>query len=206
MDPLTLLMYFSKYQLAFISKRENASMFIVGKLMHKLMCQMINRENDREALKTILTCIRLIKEDEVSIGVFPEGYTSMDGLLHPFRSGVFKIAQKANVPIVVCTLRDTQYALKNAMKLKRSVVELRLLDVIPAEDLKGRTAVDIGSIYLLRAGFFTGLYHHIDFFSDHTASFVIQIAAGAGLVLGNNTADTFNINHYIYIHPDTLLY
>jgi 1-acyl-sn-glycerol-3-phosphate acyltransferase len=143
-DPAVLLKFFKKSQLAFISKRENQSLFIVGPLMHKILCQPINRENDREALKTILRCIQIIKEDKASIAVFPEGYTSMDGLLHPFRSGVFKIAQKANVPIVVCTLRDTQYALKNAMKLKRSVVELRLLDVIPAEDLKGRTAVDIG--------------------------------------------------------------
>ena len=37
------------------------------------MGQMLNRENDREALKTIVTCIRLLKDDEVSIGVFPEG-------------------------------------------------------------------------------------------------------------------------------------
>ena len=143
-DPPVLLKCFKKSRLAFISKRENQSLFIVGPLMHKILCQPINRENDREALKTILRCIQIIKEDKASIAVFPEGYTSMDGLLHPFRNGVFKIAQKANVPIVVCTLRDTQYALKNAMKLKRSVVELRLLDVIPAEDLKGRTAVDIG--------------------------------------------------------------
>jgi 1-acyl-sn-glycerol-3-phosphate acyltransferase len=143
-DPPVLLKCFKKSQLAFISKRENQSLFIVGPLMHKILCQPINRENDREALKTILRCIQIIKEDKASIAVFPEGYTSMDGLLHPFRSGVFKIAQKANVPIVVCTLRDTQYVLKRAMKLKPSTVELRLLDVIPAEDLKGRTAVDIG--------------------------------------------------------------
>lgn len=143
-DPAVLLKYFKKSQLAFISKRENQDRFIIGPVMYKILCQGVNRENDREALKTILRCIQLIKEDKASIAVFPEGYTSMDGLLHPFRSGVFKIAQKANVPIVVCTLRDTQYVLKRAMKLKPSTVELRLLDVIPAEDLKGRTAVDIG--------------------------------------------------------------
>ena len=143
-DPAVLLKYFKKSQLAFISKQENRDRFIIGPVMYKILCQPINRENDREALKTILRCIQLIKEDKASVAVFPEGYTSMDGLLHPFRSGVFKIAQKANVPIVVCTLRDTQYVLKRAMKLKPSRVELRLLDVIPAEDLKGRTAVDIG--------------------------------------------------------------
>ena len=143
-DPAVLLKFFKKSQLAFISKRENRTKFIIGPVMHKIMCQPINRENDREALKTILNCIRLIKEDKVSIGVFPEGYTSLDGLLHPFRSGVFKIAQKAGVPIVVCTLQNTQYVLKNALKLKPTTVELHLVGVIGAEELKGRTAVDIG--------------------------------------------------------------
>jgi 1-acyl-sn-glycerol-3-phosphate acyltransferase len=143
-DPAVLLKYFKKSQLAFISKQENREMFVVGPVMHKILCQPINRENDREALKTILKCVQIIKEDNASIAVFPEGYTSMDGLLHPFRSGVFKIAQKAGVPIVVCTLQRTQYVLKNALKLKPTTVELHLVGVIPAEELKGRTAVDIG--------------------------------------------------------------
>ena len=145
MDPVTLLWYFRKSQLAFISKRENDQKFLVGPIMHKIMCQPINRENDREALKTILKCIQLIKEDQVSIAVFPEGYTSMDGLLHPFRSGVFKIAQKAKVPVVVCTLQNTQYIFKNAKRLKPTHVHLHLLDVIPAEEIADVTAVELGN-------------------------------------------------------------
>jgi len=145
LDPVTLLAYFKKSQLAFISKRENTTMFLVGKFMHKIMCQLINRENDREALKTILTCIRLIQEDEVSVAVFPEGYTSMDGKLHPFRSGVFKIAQKAKVPIVVCTIQNTNKVFANAKKLKPTDVHLHLLGVIPAEELAGVSAVEIGN-------------------------------------------------------------
>lgn len=144
LDPVMLLAKFSKSQLAFISKQENDKLFIVGKVMHKIMCQPINRENDREALKTILTCIRLLKENEVSIGVFPEGYTYYDELLHPFRSGVFKIAQKAQVPIVVCTLRDTRKIVGNILHLRPSDVRMRLLAVIPPEELKGLTAVEIG--------------------------------------------------------------
>ena len=48
LDPVVLYAYFQKSQLAFISKRENNSMFLVGNLMHRLMAQLINRENDRE--------------------------------------------------------------------------------------------------------------------------------------------------------------
>jgi len=142
-DPGILLHFFKKSQLAFISKKENNDMFVVGKMMHKIMCQLVNRENDREALKTIIRCIQLIREDEVSIGAFPEGGIKEKDKLSHFRSGMFKIAQKANVPIVVCTLKGTSDLFHNMARLKRTHVRLHLVDVIPAEDLKGRTTVDI---------------------------------------------------------------
>lgn len=143
-DPAVLMHYFRNYQLAFISKRENKDMFIVGKLMHKLQCQLVNRENDREALKCILKCIEILKNDRASIAVFPEGYESLDGRLLPFRPGVFKIAQKAQVPIVVCTLQGTENVIRNLKKLKPLPrVKLHLLEVIPAEELVGKTTVDI---------------------------------------------------------------
>ncbi len=144
LDPVLLLSELPQAQLAFISKWENSDMFVVGKLMHKILCQMISRENDREALKTIIKCIQIIREDKASICVFPEGYTSRDGKLHHFRSGVFKIAQKANVPIVVCTIQNTQNVFHNISRLRPTDVSLHLVAVIPPEELKGVTAVDVG--------------------------------------------------------------
>ena len=152
-DPAILLHCMRKSQLAFVTKKENQQMFVVGKLMHKILCQPLDRENDRAALKTILKCIQLIKDDEVSIGVFPEGYTSKDGKLHHFRSGVFKIAQKAGVPIVVCTIQNTRQIFKNLARLKHTDVELHLVDVIPAGELKGRTTVDLSEqVYEMMIG------------------------------------------------------
>ena len=142
-DPIILLYCLAKYQLAFISKKENRDMFVIGPMMHKIQCQLINRENDREALKTILKCIQILKEDKASVAVFPEGGIDDDLLLHKFKPGVFKIAQKAEVPIVVCTLKNTKVVVKNLMKWKRSDVEMKVLDVIPAAELKGVTTVDI---------------------------------------------------------------
>ena len=142
-DPGVLLHCFPKSQLAFVTKKENQSMFIVGKIMHKILCQPIDRDNDRQALRTILKCIQLIKEDKVSIGVFPEGYTSKDGKLHHFRSGVFKIAQKTGVPIVVCTIQNTREIFKNLKKLRRTHVQLHLVDVIQPWDYKELTTVEL---------------------------------------------------------------
>lgn len=143
-DPAVLMHVFPKSQLAFISKKENDQKFLIGKIQHKLLCQPIDRENDRNALRTILKCIQLLKEDKVSIGVFPEGYTSLDGKLHPFRSGVFKIAMKAKVPVVVCTLQDTQYVLPRLAKLKSSEIHIHLLKVIQPEEYEGLTATELG--------------------------------------------------------------
>lgn len=151
-DPAVLLRYFKKHDLAFISKRENDRKPVIGPFIRKIMGQPINRENDREALKTILKCIQLLKDDAHSVAVFPEGYVYDDLKLHRFRNGVFKIAQKANVPIVVCTLRGTPEVLPNMKRLKGSYVELRLLTVISAEEVKASSTVDLGSrIYEMMA-------------------------------------------------------
>lgn len=144
MDPGIALTVFPDAQLAFIAKKEVAEMPIVGALMRRLLCQFIDRENDREALKTILKCISILKEDKASVAVFPEGRITKDGkLLHHFRPGVFKIAQKANVPIVVCTLNGTQNIFSNLKKLRRTEIHFHLVDVIPAAELKGVTTVEI---------------------------------------------------------------
>ena len=151
-DPVILLGKFAGYQLAFISKQENRDMFLVGKMMHKLQCQLINRENDREALKTILKCIQLLKDDKASVGVFPEGYILPHRKLHAFRPGVFKIAQKAKVPIVVCTLKDTAHAIENLLHYRPSDIELSVLQVIEPEEFADRKTVEIANeIYHMMA-------------------------------------------------------
>ena len=143
-DPGILMHYFKKYELSFVAKKEVRDMFIMGKLMHKLLCQPIDRENDREALKSILKCIQLLKTDEVSVGAFPEGGIFDKDKLHPFRSGVFKIAQKAGVPVVVCTLKGTSDLFHNMKRLKKTHVQMHLVDVIPAEEVKTANTVELG--------------------------------------------------------------
>lgn len=132
-DPPILLHVFRKYQLSFISKKENNQMPLVGKVMHKLMCQLIDRENDRQALRTIIKCIQLLKEDQVSVAVFPEGGIHPDRKFHHFRPGVFKIPMKANVPIVVCTMHNILQVIPNLLRLKPTIVEVHLLEVLPTE-------------------------------------------------------------------------
>ena len=152
LDPLPILYALPKRQLAFVAKQEVRDLFLVGDFLQKLQGQFINRENDREALKTILNCIRLLKEDKASIAVFPEGRIHDDRKFHHFRPGVFKIAQKAKVPIVVCTLKNSRYLTKNLTRLKRSDTELSVLTVIYPEDYEGKTTTELAEeVYQMMA-------------------------------------------------------
>lgn len=146
LDPLVF--YYAvpaENRLSFISKKENFSMFLVPQIMHALMCLPIDRENDRSALKTILTAIQFLKEGRTSIAVFPEGGTSKTGELKPFRNGVFKIAQRSATPIVVSVLINTQALRKNLFR-RRTDVYLDILTVIPPEQFAGLSTVQIGDL------------------------------------------------------------
>ena len=151
-DPVVLLRVFTGKQLAFISKKENQSMFLVGKVMHKMLCQPIDRENDKAALKTIIRCIQILRDDKASVAVFPEGYIHEDKKLHHFRSGVFKIAKKTEVPIVVCTLKNSRDAISNLLHHRRTDIQVTVLQTIQPEEYKDITTVDLGErIYQMMA-------------------------------------------------------
>lgn len=151
-DPVVLLRVFAGKQLAFISKKENQTMFLVGKLMHKMLCQPIDRENDRQALKTIIRCVQILREDKASVAVFPEGYIHEDKKLHHFRSGVFKIAKKTEVPIVVCTIKNTKDAISNLLHHRRTDILVSVLDTIQPEAYADMTTVELGeTIYQMMA-------------------------------------------------------
>ena len=143
-DPVVLLRVFTGKQLAFISKKENQTMFLVGKVMHKMLCQPIDRENDKAALKTIIRCIQILRDDKASVAVFPEGYIHEDKKLHRFRSGVFKIAKKTEVPIVVCTMKNTRDAISNLLHHRRTDIQVTVLQTIQPHEYKELTTVELG--------------------------------------------------------------
>lgn len=149
LDPIFFLHTMPRLSMGFVSKRENATMPIVGNFMHKLRCPMLNRENDREALKAILSAVKILKDGQC-MGVFPEGYTSPDGKLHDFRNGVFKIAQKAKVPVLVCTLHGTHrfvYRLlhEGGWYRRNITIGVHVLELIEPEEFDHVPTVQLGN-------------------------------------------------------------
>jgi len=143
-DPVVIMSVLPEAQLGFIGKKDiYEKMRFVSKAMHKLHGLPIDRENNREAAKTIIKAVRLIKDDVVSVGIFPEGYASQSGELLPMRNGAFKIAYKAEVPIVVSAISGTKKIVKNMFR-RGTDVYFDVLEVIPYEEFRDLHSVELG--------------------------------------------------------------
>ncbi|MBK6088601.1 MULTISPECIES: lysophospholipid acyltransferase family protein [Ruminococcus] len=142
-DPILTWYAFGKEQLSFISKPENFKVPVYGRIIHRCLFMAIDRENPRNAMKTVNRAADLLKRGEVNVAVYPEGRRNYDEGLLPFHGAMFKIAQKANVPIVVMTAKGT-YEIQKNFPLHRSHVELDVLGVLSAEEIKGMKTTAIG--------------------------------------------------------------
>ncbi len=142
-DPLIVMGYLGKYNIAFVSKPSNLKIPFVGRMAQSAGFLGIDRENDRAALKTILQAADYLRRGVCSMGIYPEGTRNKtrEPLL-PFHAGSFKIAQKAGVPVAVVCMRGTQ----NIMKLPliyRTPVTLEVLELIDAETVKRLKTVEL---------------------------------------------------------------
>ena len=143
LDPITSWFLLQDYDLAFISKEENFHVPCWGRLIRRCCFLSIDRENPRKAMETINRAADLIKDDQVSIAVYPEGTRNFGEGLLPFHNGIFKIAQKANVPVVICGISGAEKMPKN-FPLHGTDIYFEVLDVIPADKVRAERCNDIG--------------------------------------------------------------
>lgn len=143
-DPIVTWHVFRKYDLAFVSKPENFKIPMFGRIIRKCCFLPIDRENPRNAIVTINKAAELIKADAVSVGIYPEGTRCREENMLPFHNGVFKIAKKAGVPTMVITVTGTDAIHKRIFR--GTEVELKVLDVIPADRVAAMKTSEIGDL------------------------------------------------------------
>ena len=134
-DPLIVMSKLREYNISFISKPSNMRIPIVGRVSYGAGFLPIDRENNRNALKTILTAADYLEKDICSVGIYPEGTRSKTGSMLPFHPGSFKIAQKAGVPLVIASISGSEKIRRNLF-LRPTNVDLSILDVVPADKVK----------------------------------------------------------------------
>ena len=141
-DPIVKEYTLRKYNLAFISKPSNMAIPVISNLAWGAGFLAIDRENDREALKTILQAADYLKRDICSMVIYPEGTRSKTGELGPFHAGSFKIAQRARVPVVIASIQGSEKALRH-IPFHPTRVKLDILEVIPAETVKAMSTQEL---------------------------------------------------------------
>ena len=144
-DAVLLCHTFRNEEFVAVSKPENFNLPIAGPWIKGMGHLAIDRENNRNALKTIIKCIKYIEEDKFSIGICPEGTRNKKEGLLPFKSGCFKIASKAHSPLVICTITNADKVFKN-FPFKKTIMEFNIVDVIEYDDLKDLSTHEIALI------------------------------------------------------------
>lgn len=143
MDPLLTMGVLRKYNMGFVAKKELFHIPIIGRLMHKCFCLSLDRENIREEIKTINQAAELIQTQTSSIGIYPEGTRNPTDELLPFMNGAFKIAKKAECPIVVAVIRNPELVMRRA-PFRRTDVYLDFIGVLDKNFVSQHTTVQIG--------------------------------------------------------------
>lgn len=144
-DPMFSILISSNQPLICITKPENLVIPVFGKIMYKAGFIPIDRDNDFEAIKSISKAAKILKNDEASILIYPEGKRAKDGVLGNFHSGSFKIATRSNAPIVVLNIKGI-LDIKNKPFFKRKHVYFDVLKYISNEEYKGMTTTQIADM------------------------------------------------------------
>lgn len=142
-DPFLPLALLKGTEIVYICKPEIRNMPVAGRYAHICGFPFIDRNNNREALKTVLRAVDILKDEQTAVGIFPEGTRNKtDAPLLPLHAGSFAPAKRAGVPIVVAVSRNTEKALKRIF-LHRTKVSFTVLDVLSPEQIAPMSTQEI---------------------------------------------------------------
>jgi 1-acyl-sn-glycerol-3-phosphate acyltransferase len=94
------------HSVSFIAKKELFIIPIFGWGLYAVGHIWIDRGNARMAHRSIERAVGRLKDDNVSLILFPEGTRSSDGKVAPFKQGSFALALKAGVKVVPVAIRN----------------------------------------------------------------------------------------------------
>lgn len=116
----------------FISKVEVKKVPILSTWMEIMNCVFLDRSDRRKSVQSIREAVKLLKEGH-SIAIFPEGTRSKGGPIGEFKSGGFRLAKDAKVPIVPISISGTSNVFeKNGRLVKPASIQVKILPCIPS--------------------------------------------------------------------------
>ena len=115
----------------FVLKKELMKIPFLGGAMRRAGYISIDRENPRNAVKSINEAAEKIKNG-TSVLIFPEGTRSLDGRLQAFKKGGFHLAIKSRCNIVPVAIIDSHLVVpKGSLRIKKGTIKMSIGRPIP---------------------------------------------------------------------------
>lgn len=131
---IPIMFYTIDRMVGFIAKKEILKVPVLGTWLEKGHCIPLDRENPREAIKTINYGVELLKKG-YSLAIFPEGTRSKDGELGEFKKGSLKLATKSKAPIVPIAIDRAYTSFEKNKKFEPSKIKVTFGKAINTAEL-----------------------------------------------------------------------
>ena len=129
-----------------VAKKEMGKIPVMSYWMRQIHSVFMDRENPREALKSISEGVENLKNG-YSMIIFPEGTRSKSNNMGEFKKGSMRLAIKAGVPIVPITFYDTHKGMEgNNGKVKKANAKLIIDKPIYMDKMSKEEKADISEI------------------------------------------------------------
>jgi 1-acyl-sn-glycerol-3-phosphate acyltransferase len=123
------------FQFRFAAKRELFRYPFLGWHLRRSGHISINRENPHAAVKSLRDAAAAI-EKGAPVLIFPEGGTSRDGSVKPFKGGGFMLATRSGAEVVPVTIRGSRAVLKpGTYHTRGGSVDIVIGEPIPSTDV-----------------------------------------------------------------------
>ncbi len=143
LDPFIIEKCLHKLNIGFIIKKELHDVHILKGWTYASGFYAMDRQNPRNAIRTIIQSINSVQER--TICAFPEGTRSKDGVLLEFKDGIFKVAQKGNVDILVCTIDDI-HNVKKRFPFRSTKVKFEISKIVSREEISELQTKEISNL------------------------------------------------------------
>ena len=120
----------------FVAKEELGRIPVFGPAWRRCGHVSVNRSDRTKAVESLERASRKVREDKLTLVLFPEGTRSPDGRLQAFKKGAFVLAITAGVPIVPLGIAGSRHVMpKGSFRIRPGEIRIRVGTPIPVEGL-----------------------------------------------------------------------
>ena len=141
-DSVATLWLMRGFPMSFVLKKSLMKYPLLKQYLHASGYLPLDRDNAREGVRTINSAANLISDNYASITICPEGTRSGSYEMGEFHSGSFKIAMKAQCPIVLVAIQNS-CQVKKRSPWKSTNIYFDVIEVIPYEEYKDKNTQEI---------------------------------------------------------------